>query len=388
MTAPRTTSSSFGRASAGLLAGALALVGLGSASGCGMSLPSPSLILFRRPLAVRVEVVEPVIPDEPGLAPRAQALPFEEVLITPFVVDENGPVAPEDIEGIWFACPLGPTQATFDCLSDAAPVELEDVPDCEPPPPMTEIDFDAIPEPQGLCIIGREGAPRYTVPLDANIISGGRIELTLVAGVPGGTDTDRCANELLSGDFKLPDDCVFTSQEISVGPLERLFGLAEQFGIDLPPGFEVPPEDQIPDFDRHPRIDFFEGSVVPESLSTERERREAIALGGTYRADLGEILRFDTSSPEDDLQTFFIQSSDGSSREQMEFLDGRWFRDWGRLLADGSNDLISFNELELRKSSNDDDDTPSNDEVFVYYVLRDGRAGVTWWWFSVEIPAP
>lgn len=388
MNASRTSPRLARRSLAGIVAGALAAAAPVAIAGCGMSLPSPSLVLNRRPLAVRVDVVGPIVPDDPQLAPRAQALPFEEVLITPFVVDEEGPVAPADLDGIWFACPLGPTQASFDCITDATPVELADVPDCEPPPDMTEIDFDMIPQPQGLCIIGREGAPRYTVPLDANIISGGRVELTFIAGVPEGSSTQKCADRLLSGDFKLPDDCVFASQEISVGPLERLFELAEQFGIDLPPGFEVPPEDEIPDFDRHPRIDFFEGSVVPESLSTERDRREAIPLGGSYRADLGEILRFDTSSPAEDLQTFFIRSSDGSTREEMEFLEGRWFRDWGRLLSDGSNDLVSFNELEMRKSGNDDDETPSEDQVFVYYVLRDGRAGVTWWWFSVETPAP
>lgn len=356
--------------------------------GCGMSLPSPSLVIDRRPLAVRVEVVTPLMPDDPDLAPRAQALPFEEVLITPFVVDPDGPVPPSELDGMWFACPLGPTQGAFDCISDALPIAFDDVPDCEPPPSMMSFDFDEIPDAQPLCLLSRDGAPRYTVPLDQNIISGGRVELTFVAGVPGGNDTRKCVDRLLSDDFELPDDCIYTTQVISVGPLERLFLLAEQFGIDLPPGFEAPPEDEIPDFDRHPRIDFFEASVVPESQSTERDNRESVLLGGSYAAELGQFIRFDTSSPEDDLQTFFIQSSDGSTREQMEFLEGRWFRDWGRLLADGSNDLSSYNELELRKSSMDDDRAPPGGETHVYYILRDGRAGVTWWWFTIDTPAP
>ena len=203
-------------------AGALGLGLVTAATGCGMELPLVQVIDSRRPLAVRVEVTGPLMPEDPELAPRAQALPFEEVTVTPFVVDVDGPVPPDQLGGVWFACPLGPTGGAFDCISDRFPVDPADVPDCEPPPAMMDLDFDDLPEAQDLCRIGTDGEFQYTVPLDNNILAGGRIELTLVAGVPDGTSTDACVEQLLSGDFDLPKDCILVNQVITVGPLERV----------------------------------------------------------------------------------------------------------------------------------------------------------------------
>ena len=83
-------------------------------------------------------------------------------------------------------------------------------------------------------------------------------------------------------------------------------------------------------------------------------------------------------------QTFFIVSSDGSTRPQDEALTGRWFRDWGRLLSNGSNDPASFNEMEMRKGGQDEDKDPPGGMTHVYYVVRDGRAGVAWRWFVID----
>ena len=83
-------------------------------AGCGNMLPDVALLDAVRPLAARIEVTAPLVPDEdPDLPSRAQALPFETVTITPLVAGPQGVVDVDTLAPLWFACPLSPAQSLY-----------------------------------------------------------------------------------------------------------------------------------------------------------------------------------------------------------------------------------------------------------------------------------
>jgi len=353
--------------------------------GCGDSLPDEALLTTVRPLAARVEVTEPLVPDEdPDAAPRAQALPFETVTVTPLIAGPQGVLDPDDLAPLWFACPLSPTQSLYGCISAEFPTTVALIPTCEEPGSGFDVDFSEIPEPQGLCQLDSVGAPSLTIPFDFNILSGGGVELTMIAGPPGGTSTQTCAEVLLSGSIEVPDDCVILLQRITVGPLERLFALAQDFGIVLPEEFAITNLEDVPDFDRHPRISSVGVQPVDEEGGETTGPIVDIPDGGTSAADYGAVLRFNALSPNSDLQVFTVQSGNGEIREESEAFRGAWYRTWGKLQSSSSNDAVSFNDFTLTAGSQDESETPEADTIEFVFVLRDGRSGVDWRTWSVE----
>lgn len=360
-------------------------------TGCAMELPDPRLIIKHRVLAIRTEVTGTLLPEDPELAdrPKAEALPFETVTLDPFIVNADGPVDPESLDLVWIACQLTPGQGLFACLQDAMPLKLEDIPACESPgfADIDFSDFENLPEVASPCVIGREGRPEYDVPISASVFISGSIELTMIGGVPDGTDTDTCARELLSGEFDLPNDCLFAVQRLNVGPLEQLALLAEMFGAEIP-GLEAPDPEDVPEADRHPRI----SEIRVGSVNDDGEQvgnAQTIVSGDTVSFPLGATLQVEVDSPEEDLQTFLIPVNNGESfEERSEGYAGDWFLTWGLLLAGTSDDPSSYNQWTLEQGSQDEDERPPNDRARMYYVVRDGRQGVNWFWFEVEVTDP
>ena len=62
--------------------------------------PTP-VITGYRVLAIRTDVTSALQPEPDEKWSRAQALPFETVEITPFIVDEFGVVDPGDLDVLW-----------------------------------------------------------------------------------------------------------------------------------------------------------------------------------------------------------------------------------------------------------------------------------------------
>jgi hypothetical protein len=365
----------------------LLLLAFASASGCADELPDEALIIAPRILAVRTSVVAPIAPDDdfPDGVTRTQALPLETVAIEPFIVGPDGPIDPDDVDPVWIACELPPGLGLFSCISNSFPIALGDIPDCPEVDPMG-IDPEAIPEPVSPCIIAWEGSPEYTVPLSNNVFIGGAIELTMIAGVPTGTDgtsTQECADELLGDEYQLPDDCLFAVQRISLGPIGRMLLLLDEFGIELD-GFDPPDPEDVPEADFNPQITAFTFETLDENGEPEGDSVD-VGLGEAIAAELGDRIRIEVSSPEEHLQTYPIPVNNGESTEDRdEAYQGSWYRTWGDLLSGSSDDPDSFNEWQLFQDSQDDEETPPADRAFMYYVVRDGRQGVDWWWFEVE----
>lgn len=359
-------------------------------SACAMDLPDPKLIIDHRVLAIRTAVTMPLIPDpDPqvdALTPKAQALPFETVEITPFIVNPDGPVDPDSLDVLWIACQMTPGQGLFSCLQAAMPLTLDDLPECSEPS-FDDLMGEELPEPESPCLIAREGSPEYVVPLSANVFIGGAIELTMIAGVPGGTDTDRCAAELLADEHDLPDDCLFAVQRLSVGPIEQLLVLADMFGVEIP-GFEPPDPEDVPDADRNPQITEIRVGLV-DAQGEQIGDAFIIAPGEQVIAPRDAIVQVEVDSPEEDLQTYLVPVNNGESyEERSETYQGDWYRTWGTLLSGTSDDPSSFNRWTLTQGEQDEGEAPVGDLARLYYVVRDGRQGVNWFWFEMQVEAP
>lgn len=355
---------------------------------CAMDLPDPRLIISHRVLAIQTAVTTSIVPD-PELdadRPKAQALPFDVVEITPFIVNEDGVVDPDSLDIVWLACELTPGQGLFACISSAFPTTLDDIPDCQVPS-FDDLSGDELPEPASPCLIAREGSPAFTVPLSANVFIGGAIELTMIAGVPGGTSTDQCAAELLRDEYDLPNDCLFAVQRLTTGPVEQLIALAAQFGVELP-GFEVPDPEDIPEPDRNPRISEIRVGQI-DADGEQVGNAQIVEPGDVVEYPLGAHLQVEVDSPEEDLQTFLIPVNNGESYEERdEAYQGEWYRTWGEFLSGTSDDPMSYNVWTLVQGEQDEDETPPGDRARIYYAVRDGRQGVNWFWFEVLVTEP
>ena len=371
---------------------AAVLGGAGGAAGCAMDLPDARVIISHRVLAIQTAVVASVYPGavdpDPDAPTKAQALPFETVEITPFLVNEDGEVDPDSLDIVWLACELTPGQGLFACLQDAMPLALDDIPECVAPSFDVFMSEDLeLPELDSPCVIGREGTPEYVVPFAANVFVGGSMELTMIAGVPGGTATDVCAAELLAGNYDLPDDCLFAVQRLNVGPVEVLLSFAASFGFEIP-GFEVPDPEDVPEPDQNPRITEVRVGIIGED---GEQVGDAVVMdyGGTFTAPRESLLQIEVDSPAEDLQTFQIPVNNGESFEDRdEAYQGDWYRTWGRFLSGSSDDPMSYNQWTLSQGDQDETEIPPEDKARVYYVVRDGRQGTNWFWFEVDVTEP
>lgn len=359
---------------------------------CGGDLPISERIASTRVLAIRNEVITLLYPDPgPDLGVRCEALPFEQVRLTPWVVTPDGllDLTGPDFDPIYIACDLGPGQGLFSCLKDAVPTTLADIPEC-PVPSFTDLMGMGVGmDPPSPCILpaddSDDGAQDFTVPFASTLLIGGDLEITMISRSPGSPDTEACAAALLTNQTDLPNECLYAVQRVPVGPIERLLLLAADFGVDLPPELGAPPDPaDVPDGDRNPRILDFSVARVRDGEATDLGPQ---LRGAVVQARPGDILKITTNAPPTDLQDFLvpINGGAGGTEIQAESYNGSWFRSWGTLLANGSDDALSENEWTMKMGPQDQDTAPPDGRAALFYVLRDGRVGIDWWWISVEV---
>jgi len=373
------------RPSRATLALGLALSAIGF--GCGMELPLQERIAFTRPLATRVEVLEPTKPPEE--ATRAEGTPLETLRVVSLFGDTDGALTPEEIETeiepVWIACNMQPLVGLFGCISAEFPTSLSDIPDCVPTDlsaldPMAET-FPLPPSPCRM-VDGTPGQPEMQIPLDLGFLLGGDLEITMFGHRPGQGDTEACARAILEQEDSVDESCIVTTMRAPVGPDGELTMLAQMFGLDesLQLG---PVPDPIPDPDDNPRIATFSIAVI--GPDDEVRLATDVATGDVVQAELGDRIEIVTESSEDDLQTYVIPKDDTDFEERTEVYTGAWFRTWGELLSPSSDDPRSTNTWTMVAGPQDEGEIPPDGRATLYYVLRDDRQGVAWTWFTVEI---
>jgi hypothetical protein len=236
------------------------------------------------------------------------------------------------------------------------------------------------------------------VPIDFNFFLGGDLELTMIAHRPDEGSTERCAQALL-GEEPLPSECLIAVQRASIGPDARILQLAANAGLEgLEQLGEIPSEDEIPDPDANTRIDTFRVVITDErvdikNLESVLDDGTAIdvARGDTLEVVAGQTLVIETTASEEGLQTYFISAGNGDYEAKQEYYVGDWYRTWGTLLGNDSDDPRSLNTWTMVPGEQDDvqSDVPPEGRATLYYVLRDDRQGVDWFWFHVQVtPAP
>lgn len=387
----------------------LALLLVPMLAACAMDLPISERIISVRPLAMRVEAVDPLA--DPEAPVRTEVLPVETLRVVPFIVDDVDPLTPERIEAelepVWLACPLQPVQGIFACLSAQLPLQLDDIEEC-PPVDFSALDpssmeLPAMPAPCRIPTEAGAGAstpasPSMQVPIDFNFFLGGDLELTMIAHHPDEGSTERCAQALL-GEEPLPSECLIAVQRASIGPDARILQLAANAGLEgLEQLGEIPSEEEIPDPDANTRIDTFRVVITDErvdikNLESVLEDGTAIdvARGDTLEVVAGQTLVIETTASEEGLQTYFISAGNGEYEAKQEYYVGDWYRTWGTLLGNDSDDPRSLNTWKMVPGEQDDvvSDVPPDGRATLYYVLRDDRQGVDWFWFHVQVtPAP
>jgi hypothetical protein len=358
---------------------------LGLTAACAEPMSSPAVIESIRPLAIRAEVVDPeAVPDAPV---RCEALPFETVRLEPFIVDENGPLAADavaELDPVWVACNMLPAQYLGGCYQEAGPFSLDEIEDCRAPDPA-DLDPEAagLPTSPSPCRMtgGTPERPELVVPIDPSYLLGGDLEITMVASEPEG-DTAACAEALFGQADDILDGCLFAVQRVQVGPDALLVELArELLGIDF--GDDVgPTPDEIPDPDTNPRLVRFEVEIVDGG---DVLARLDVGRGSAFELEYGQLVMVRAEASGEDLQTYPIPEDDDTFQEEREYYTGRWYRTWGEFLAESSDDPVGRNEWTMVPGEQDDGESALDDHAVLYYVLRDDRGGVDWWWFSVEL---
>lgn len=373
------------------------------AGGCASDLPVSERIAGIRPLAMRVEVLDPLA--SPDAAMRNEALPIESLRVLPFIVDEQGPLTPERIEAelepLWLACPLQPLQGIFACLSAQLPLTLDAIEPC-PTVDFSALDpssgeLPAMPAPCRIATAGGASTPAQPsmqVPIDFNFFLGGDLELTMIAHRSAETSSERCAQALL-GEEPLPDACLVVVQRASIGPDAEILRLAAQAGVEgLDQLGPLPSDDEIPEPDRHPRIQSFRVVVTDEVVRRDDIEQVIadgpavdVAKGETITVAAGQTLVIETTAPPEDLQTYFISAGGGNFEPREEYYVGDWFRTWGTLLGNDSDDPVSVNTWQMVPGEQDEleAELPPDGRATLFYVLRDDRQGVDWFWFHVQV---
>ena len=244
--------------------------------------------------------------------------------------------------------------------------------------------LDQLPELPIPCRIegGSAARPELVVPLDPSFVLGGDLEITMVGHVPGVGSTASCLERLLERPEAFADECLYLTQRLPVGPDALLLQLALDLGLATPEQLGPIP-DTIPEPDANPRIIRFSVAVVDAS-GRVLETHE-VARGEVLELPAGAKLEIETEAPESDLQTFLVPRDGESFGERQETYSGQWFRNWGDLLSASSNDPVSRNTWTLEPGPQDEDAGPPSGRATLYYVLRDSRQGVDWWWFHVDV---
>ncbi|MEM9454735.1 MAG: hypothetical protein AAGF11_11185 [Myxococcota bacterium] len=335
--------------------GRLAALLLG-VTGCTPSIDPSWLITGPRELALDVEVIgqgpygQPIIDTSRS---SRDALPLDTLSLRPIVIDTEGPIEPESLDGRWILC-----SGLGNCLLRDR--EL-DGPRCT----GTSI------QPAAPCIFDEGGPATLTIPDVPPLLPEISTIFTLVSGPtvayvaspPEGPGLDACiarfeARERLDG-------CLLMERALGLGPLGELVETLEAAGFDL--GIDEGAESLLArPRNRNPAVQTLQVMYGTESVEVNAGARVVVPRD--------QEIRLTVQTTEEDLDAYEAMVGDQTVLFS-DNLDAQWWFD---------QEVDRLDELPNRIFTSFRAGTATG-TVRVYVVVRDNLGGEGWGFVDLEL---
>jgi hypothetical protein len=333
--------------------------GLGAllAAACTPPIEPAWLVTTPRELALDVEIVEQGPYGsrlEAGPRTARDALPLDTLRLRPAVVDADGTIDPDTLEGTWLMCAGIGTCLLQGTVAERPACTGEEIQPSEPcrfsdggTASLTIADFPRELPPEGSSLFDLVDGPT----------------VSFVASAPDGPGLDRCiarfdARERLDG-------CLLMERPLGLGPLGELVDQLVLLGID--PGIGPEADTLLARPRNHnPAVEQFgveiggELTVVPAGTVVSVPRDESIVLS--------------VEITDADLDGYEVMLGDQTAL-LTDDLDTDWWLDREVDLEDPQ-----YGQLWIRWQAG-----PVTGTVRAYAVLRDSRGGEGWGWLDLEI---
>jgi hypothetical protein len=334
--------------------------GLGAllAAACTPEIDPGWLVTGPRELALDVEVIAQGpygARIEAGPRTARDALPLDTLRLRPAVVDVDGLVDPDALEGTWLLCAGLGSCLLQGTIADRPACSGEEI---QPPEPCRFADGAAaelvladLPSE-----LPSEGSTVFAL-IDGPTVS-------FVASAPGGPGLDAClrrfdARERLDG-------CLMMERGLGLGPLGELVDVLRGLGID--PGIGEEAETLLGRPRNHnPAVERFRLEI--------EGRASTMATAGsvvTVPRDAAIVLAVETA--EVDLDAYEVMLGDDTVSLTDE-LDAQWWLD-----REVDLDDAPYGQLWVRWRAG-----AATGTVRAYAVLRDDYGGEGWGWLDLEI---
>lgn len=324
---------------------------------CTPSIEPAWLVSKPRELALEVEVIAQGPYGErivPGPRTPRDALPLDVVSMRPVVVDPDGRIEPDELEGIWLLC-----EGVGNCLVR------------EPVAGRPECTGGEL-QPTEPCRIGGGGSAVWTMgdlpselpdelPTVFDLISGPTV--AFVGSAPDGPGLERCVSRLDARERL--EGCLLMERVVGLGPLGELVERLAAAGID--PGIPEGAETLLARGRNHnPAVTEIQVSFAGESMQ--------VAVGSTVRVPRDAAIVLTLEPAEEDLDRFEILLND----EPVELTDDLFGQWWFDREIDYEEAAVGGLWVRWRAG-------PVTGTVRAYVVLRDNRNGEGWGWLDLEI---
>ncbi len=302
-------------------------------------------------------------PNDP--ASPSEFLPGDTVEVTPLVAGPDGPIAPGDLQALWFLC-----DDAASCLLRGD--RLEDAPACDDEPlagPQRPCLLGG--QPTASWIVGEPPPPMMIAPGDD--VADAAIDVAtswpfvgMIASPPDGPGAEAC-RQALDRRTSL-EDCLLAERSIPLGPLSAVADVLGPLGYDVDFSESLGPLLQRPR-NHNPEVEVFNVTIAGESTTVRSAETIAVPPGSEVRVSwipsADDVESFDIMLPEAPMPSTVTES-----------LGGRWYVSEE---VEGYTALDDGWTLELV--------APRRGQTHLHLLLRDDRGSETSGWLILESSA-
>jgi len=340
------------------------------ASACA-ELPREELIEYARPLALVAHVTDdaeltaPGETHDPTLATANTFLPADTGELRVLIADPDGIVDPTRIDQDFVACLRSPLEEAHSCVREGLRANAS-------PPPCTEVPDDHM-APATVCTLEMDESDSFLFPLHPSLAQGRELTMGYFAGID--RPAADCIEVMASGADKLPDDCLYATHALPLGPPDAVAERLQALGVE----FELP--EGLPAQDRglNPAVSTIQvrvGTTEDNATPLEVTSGQAVEVGPGQQVWVAVDY---TDGSEQPYREPVAGTDDVTELE--ETLLTRWYATQGEFDAILNRGLLA----ETRWSP--DEDGSSSLPADIFAIGRDGRWGGTWIHLRI-VPSP